>query len=118
MSTPCTPLKIAEATGRTLRDPKRYRNSEPDVPPIGTVPEWFTLTQMSYWVWAVHTIWWLRESDRPMVETLCVLWSKVADGSISDAERNTFVRICALLGLSSTSRRNVIAERESPDDDI
>lgn len=108
MAYPRTPVQLAEATGAAANHPARFKDrADPYVPPIGDPPFQFGSLELNKWAWFVRTIWWVKESDRPLVEQCCKLWVKLDTGEASDAERGAFIRICGMLGLSASTRSSL-----------
>jgi hypothetical protein len=70
MPRPRTPLAKATATGRTLHDPKRYKDrcEPPSRGPLGKPPKWMKRpTQIDAWNTFADELPWLNKSHRSLV---------------------------------------------------
>jgi hypothetical protein len=83
MARPRVPLIKAKATGRTLRNPKRFAaRTEPEIDtPLGTPPKWLKKTgEREAWATLAEEIPWLNSSNRTLVALASGILGRLIDG--------------------------------------
>jgi hypothetical protein len=119
MANPRTPLAKAKATGRTVRDPARFkqRKEPPKQRPLGKPSARLTERQVEAWEAFKRELPWLMESDRTIVETASRLRADMWDSSDINIRAMTLLRQClSLLGATPADRTRIHAPPE--DDEV
>jgi len=111
-----TPLAIVEASGRIAVNPARYRDREEPAAAAPLIPAGSHLMpeQSARFEWFRVNLYYLTETDRPLVELAARLWAAVDDGSISDSGRGQYIGLCGRLGCSPSDRTKVSLPKSSP----
>jgi hypothetical protein len=77
---PRTPLAKAEATGRTLQDPKRFKGrKEHPSKPLGKPSPHLQGTALTCWESFKQEVTWLTERDRSVVEAASMARARLID---------------------------------------
>jgi hypothetical protein len=119
MGNPRTPLAKAKATGRTVRDPARFKNrSEPTKQrPLGKPSAGLSERQVEAWEAFKRELPWLMESDRTIVETASRLRADMWDSKDINIRAMTLLRQClSLLGATPADRTRIYAPPEEDED--
>jgi hypothetical protein len=112
------PIELARATGRTKKDPGRFRNrANPQTGPLGKAPPWMSAEQAAAWELFRTEYPWLQESDRALVEIATILRARVLAGEdIGTAGLNQLRLCCGMMGGTPADRSKVTLVEE-PDED-
>src|SRR5262249_53876164 len=104
-----TPLAKAEATGRTLINPDRFkdRKEPPNLVPLGDPPEQFDEREAEVWDKFKVEVPWLMESDRAMVEVASKLRTKVLLGIASDKDYGKLLSCLSRMGATPADRTRI-----------
>jgi hypothetical protein len=97
MPRPRTPLAKATATGRTLHDPKRFKNrKEPtSTGPLGPPPKWMkNECQREAWETFAHELPWLNQSHRSLVGIASEIRGKLISGDEISVNGLNLLRLC------------------------
>ena len=117
-----TPLAKAEATGRTIHDPQRFRDrKEPSSGPLGEPPRMLK-TKLELEAWEIlrrRAGAWLRERDEPVAAVWCRLHASLTCGNTDLKVYDRFLTYSRELGLTPSSASKVHvpdAEESDPAD--
>ena len=123
MPAPRKPTHLLEMSGSLAHDPKRYldRANEPiPTDPLGPPPAHFNAAQKKIWSELESTApkGVLANSDRWVVETACVLMTRVRSDDFTSADIGHLRSCLASLGMTPADRSRVTAVNEpSPTND-
>jgi hypothetical protein len=107
MARPRTPLAKAEATGRTIHDPQRYRDrKEQASEPLGEPSRHLKMLELEAWEQLKREASWLMESHRGVVEATAKLRVRVWLGGDLKVMALHLAH-CRELGLTPTSASKV-----------
>jgi hypothetical protein len=108
MPRPRTPLAKAEATGRTIHDPQRYRDrKEPANKPLGEPSRTLKLNELEVWEAFKIELPWLTEGDRSLVEQACMLRARLWAGSRDLKVMGRLTGILQQLGATPATRSKI-----------
>jgi hypothetical protein len=121
MPRPRTPLAKAKATGRTLHDPKRFKDrKEPAVKdPLGNPPRWMkNASQIEAWQTLASEIPWLNSTHRAVMGIAAQLLGKlIANEEISVNSLN-LLRLClSQMGATPVDASKISMPDEEDDED-
>jgi hypothetical protein len=115
------PLAKAKATGRTLHDPKRFKNrKEPVVKePLGDPPKWMTdKFQREAWKTLASEIPWLNSSHRAIVSIASQVFGKQIAGEEISVNALNLLRLClSQMGATPTDSSKITVPDEEDDED-
>lgn len=114
-----TPLSVAIATGRTIKDRKRFLNrANPKVGKVGQPYEHMTREQSALWREYVAEFPWLAASDRMQLRMLCELIREQESNpdEFPFCKLNLIRQILNSFGGSPTNRSRVAAPIDDADD--
>jgi hypothetical protein len=92
-----TPLMKAEATGRILHDPARFkgRKEPPSKGPLGEPPAWLKKKgEREAWTTLRGELPWLNHSHRALVSIASTLLGRLMDGEELSVNALNLVRLC------------------------
>jgi hypothetical protein len=117
MPRPRTPLAKAQATGRTLHDPKRYkdRREPPSQGPLGKPPKWMKKpSQIEAWMTLADEVPWLNHSHRAVVGIAAEILGKLIANEEVSVNGLNLLRLClSQLGATPVDSSKITL----PDDD-
>jgi hypothetical protein len=120
MANPRTPLSKAKATGRTMRDPARFkqRKEPPKQRPLGKPSRMLNERQVEAWEAFREELPWLMESDRRLVEVASKLTADMWDSTEINIRGMTLLRQClSLMGATPADRTKVYAPQDDDEPD-
>jgi hypothetical protein len=108
MARPRTPLAKAEATGRTIHDPQRFRErKEPSNAPLGEPSRTLQFNELDAWNAFKSELPWLTEGDRALVEQACMLRGRLWSGSRDLKVMGRLTSILTQLGATPAARTKI-----------
>lgn len=118
MPRPRTPLAKAEATGRTIHDPQRYRDrKEPTNAPLGEPPRMVKTTlEREAWEALKRQGYWLTESHQGVAAVWCMLHARLVAGSTDLKVMAQFLTYSRELGLTPASASKVHVPEDAQTD--
>jgi hypothetical protein len=117
MARPRTPLEKAEATGRTIHDPQRFRNrKEPANKPLGEPSRTLQFNEIEVWQAFKRELPWLTEGDRALVEQASMLRARLWSGSRDMKVMGRLTSILTQLGATPATRSKVHVQSEESAD--
>jgi hypothetical protein len=114
-----TPLAKAEATGRTIINPARFRDrKEHASQPLGEPSVEIGPAEAECWARFKAELPWLTEADRTVVECACVLRAKLLFGEDGiQVKEIAQLRICLNeMGATPASRSKVAVPKDGKED--
>jgi hypothetical protein len=97
MPRPRTPLAKANATGRILHDPKRFKNRKEPTSngPLGPPPKWMKkASQLEAWKTFADELPWLNHSHRALVGIACDIRGRLIAGEDLSVNGLNLLRLC------------------------
>ena len=117
MSRRKTSLAEARITGRLEHDKKRFTNrGSQDDRPLGDPPGWMPVEQQGHWRDYALRWPWLRMSHRALLEIICHLSARMANGTLGVAGLN-LLRQCIQQAGGTPVTAGVASLPEDDDDD-
>jgi hypothetical protein len=121
MPRPRTPLAKAKTTGRTLHDPKRFKDrKEPVVKdPLGKPPKWMkNPSQREAWETLSSEIPWLNSSHRAIVSIASQVFGKQIAGEEISVNALNLLRLClSQMGATPTDSSKITLPDEDDKED-
>src|ERR1700722_4553750 len=121
MARPRVPLLKAEITGRTKRNPGRFKDrcEPPSAGPLGDPPLWFkTPSQVEAWHTLAAELPWLNRSHRTIVSLACEIMGRQIAGEEVGVKALSLLRmILGQLGATPSDASKVKMPVEEDDDD-
>jgi hypothetical protein len=115
------PLAKAKATGRTLHDPKRFKNrKEPKSNgPLGPPPKWMkNASQIEAWQTLASDVPWLNSSHRAIVSIASQVFGKQIAGEEISVNALNLLRLClSQMGATPTDSSKITVPEEEDDED-
>jgi hypothetical protein len=114
-----TPLELAQATGRTKKDPGRFAGrANPCTGRLGKASSWMSAEQAAAWDLFLAEFPWLQESDRALTEIATVIRARVLAGEdVGTAGFNQLRLCCNMMGGSPADRAKVTLIEEPDEED-
>jgi hypothetical protein len=120
MARPRVPLIKAEITGRTIRNPRRFKDREEPTPsgPLGDPPKWFkTQGQKDAWNEFRDELPWLNKSHRALVAIASGIRARFTAGEDIGVKAINLLRMClGQLGATPADASKVRMPVEKKDD--
>lgn len=117
-----TPLEKAEISGRTERDPQRYRDRTKitGLRPLGDPYKTMTEAQVQAWEELRTNLPWLKASDRQIVRMTCVQIAKLDGNELSITGMRLLTGLLSKLGATPVDQCRVFYKpaEEDPDEEF
>jgi phage terminase small subunit len=108
MARPRTPIAKAEATGRTVHDPQRYRDrKEPANKPLGEPSRMLKFNEPEAYKAFKRELPWLTEGDRIVVEAASMLRARLMSGSRDPKVIGQLLALCREMGATPATRSKI-----------
>ena len=110
----------ARTTGAAIKNPARYRDRpEPQGAALGEPSSFLDTAGRAAWSGFKAELSWLRESDRAMVEVVCVIRGRIASGNIGATMLSTYQACLTKLGATPIDRSRIaVAPDEAEPDEF
>ncbi|MBC7636310.1 MAG: hypothetical protein H7251_11980 [Acetobacteraceae bacterium] len=110
----------ARATGAAIKNPARYRDRpEPKGAPLGNASAFLDAAGRAAWIDFKAELPWLMESDRAMMEIVCVIRGRIASGEVGATLLSTYQACLTKLGATPVDRSRIaVAPDEAEDDEF